>query len=64
MKVQKKKQVTFNTIDYGVILNGIADDVDEYWDDNGSEIEIGGRDKSMIFLENDAEPISLNKVIL
>lgn len=49
---------------YGVILNGIADDVDEYWGDNGSKIEIGGRDKSMILLENDAEPKTYYKLKL
>lgn len=49
---------------YGVILNGIADDVDEYWDDNGSKIEIGGRDISMLLLENDAEPKTYYKLKL
>jgi prophage tail gpP-like protein len=42
----------------------MADDVDEYWDDNGSKIEIGGRDKSMILLENDAEPKTYYKLKL
>lgn len=49
---------------YGVILNGVADDVDEYWDENGSKIEIDGRDKSMLLLENDAEPRTYNKLKL
>lgn len=49
---------------YGIILNGIADDIDEYWDDNGSKVEIGGRDKSMILLENDAEPKTYYKLKL
>lgn len=49
---------------YGVILNGVADDVDEYWDENGSKIEIDGRDKSMLLLENDAEPKTYYKLKL
>ena len=49
---------------YGIILNGVADDVDEYWDENGSKIEIDGRDKSMLLLENDAEPRTYNKLKL
>lgn len=46
------------------ILTGIADDVDEYWDEDGSKIEITGRDKSMILLENDAEPKTYYKMKL
>lgn len=49
---------------YGVILNGVADDVDEFWDEDGSKIEIVGRDKSMLLLENDAEPRTYNKLKL
>ena len=49
---------------YGVILNGVSDDVEEYWDENGSRIEIGGRDRSMILLENDAEPKTYYKLKL
>lgn len=49
---------------YGTILNGVVDDVDEYWDENGSKIEIGGRDISMLLLENDAEPRTYNKLKL
>ena len=49
---------------YGIILNGVADDVDEYWDENGSKIELSGRDISMLLLENDAEPRTYNKLKL
>lgn len=41
---------------YGTILDGISDDIDEGWDENGSYIEIIGRDKSLLLLENDAIP--------
>lgn len=49
---------------YGVVLNGISDDVEEYWDENGSKIQISGRDLSMILLENDAEPKTYYKLKL
>lgn len=49
---------------YGVILNGVSDDVDEFWDENSSKIEISGRDISMLLLENDAEPRTYNKLKL
>ncbi|QZY56714.1 hypothetical protein [Crassaminicella profunda] len=48
--------------DDDVILDGIADDVDEGWSDEGSKIEIDGRDKSMLLLENDAEPKTYYKL--
>jgi len=44
------------------VLDGLADDVDEYWDENGSKVEIDGRDKSMLLLENDAIPQEYNKI--
>lgn len=48
----------FQIVDGGeVILQGISDDVDEGWDSqNGSYIEITGRDKALLLLDNDAEP--------
>ena len=49
---------------YGIILNGVADDTDEYWDEGGSKIELSGRDISMLLLENDAEPRTYNKLKL
>ncbi|WP_432400925.1 hypothetical protein [Wukongibacter sp. M2B1] len=48
--------------DEKVILEGIADDVDEYWDDGGSRIEVDGRDKSLLLLENDAIPKTYYKL--
>lgn len=48
--------------DNDVILDGIADDVDEGWGDEGAKIEIDGRDKSMLLLENDAEPKTYYKL--
>lgn len=44
------------------ILDGIADDVDEYWDYSGSKIAIDGRDKSLLLIENDAEPKTYYKL--
>ena len=45
-----------------VILDGIADDVEEYWSGYASNIEIDGRDKSLLLLENDAEPKTYYKL--
>ncbi|WFD12452.1 hypothetical protein [Tepidibacter hydrothermalis] len=45
-----------------VILDGISDDVDESWDENSNRIEIDGRDKSLLLLENDAVPQTYKKI--
>lgn len=45
-----------------IILDGISDDVNEFWNDNGSKIEIDGRDRSLLLLENDAEPKTYYKL--
>ncbi len=46
----------------GVILDGIADDIKETWNDSGSTIEITGRDKSLLLLDNDAAPRTYNRL--
>lgn len=54
---------SFSIEDNGkTILDGIADDVDEYWDDGGAKIEVDGRDKSLLLIENDAEPKTYYKL--
>lgn len=45
-----------------VILNGIIDDIKESWNSSGSTIEITGRDKSLLLLDNDAEPRTYHRL--
>ncbi|QEK12706.1 hypothetical protein FQB35_10385 [Crassaminicella thermophila] len=48
--------------DNEIILDGMADDLDETWGEEGAKIEIDGRDRSMLLLENDAEPKTYYKL--